>query len=262
MILVTTKDEADATRKTVQVHGQPYQLREYIGAAPLRGTYIEGNESNDNELPQGFLVNQPPDSITPAHFHEHDQFQVFVAGSARLGKKRVDPLSVQFAGAHTPYGPIVADSDGVEYYTLRKRWDAGAKYMPKMREYLVRGQQRQLTACVMDLKRQDLNLKRSADNIAGSLPSDKSNPACVDIIGPEPDGLLASVIRLQADEWTSEIDPCIGDGQYHVVLEGSIIHERDELPHQSCQFVFADEVPFSLQAGTCGATLLMLRFPR
>jgi len=236
MILVTKSVDAEATRKTVQVHGQPYQLREYIGAAPL--------------------VNQPPHSTTPPHFHEHDQFQVFIAGSARLGKKRVDPLSVQFAGAHTPYGPIVAGATGVEYYTLRKRWDPGAKYMPKMRDYLVRGQQRQRTACLLDLERDDLN-RESDDRY-----NEPTDPGCIDIIGPEPDGLLASILRVQPGQWTQQIDPDAGDGQYHVVLNGSIIHANDELAEKSCQFFFADEAPIALQAGREGATLLILRFPK
>ena len=258
MILVTKSDEAESTRKTIQVHGQPYQLREYIGAAPVRGTYIDGNERNGNKLPQGFLVNQPPQSVTPPHFHEHDQFQVFVAGHARLGKKRVDPLSVQFAGAHTPYGPIVAGDAGVEYYTLRKRWDPGAKYMPKMRDSLVRGQQRQRTACLLDLNREDLNFDDANDS-ESAVSADRSS---FNIIGPEPDGLLASVIRLGAKEQTKLLDPSDGDGQYHVILEGSVIHDGEELPRQSCQFVFPDETPFALQAGSEGAALLILRFPR
>ena len=86
---------------------------------------MEGNETNDNGLPQGFLVSQPPGSVTPPHFHETNQFQVFVGGSGRLGKRRADPVTVQFAGGHTPYGPIAAGDRGIQYFTLRQSWDPG-----------------------------------------------------------------------------------------------------------------------------------------
>jgi len=40
------------------------------------------------------------------------------------------------------YGPIRAGDGGIEYLTLRRAWDPGAKYMPAMRDRLVRGRQR------------------------------------------------------------------------------------------------------------------------
>ena len=108
MLLTASTDEAARRARTVDVHGQDYVLCEYIGNAPTRGIYVDGNEANDNALPQGFLVTQPPGSVTRPHFHETNQFQVFVDGHARFGKKPAAPLTVQYASGHTPYGPIVA----------------------------------------------------------------------------------------------------------------------------------------------------------
>ncbi len=255
MILQTTAAEAQASLKTVQVHGQPYTVREYIGAAPRRGTYVEGNETNDNALPQGFLVNQPPNSVTPPHFHEHDQFQVFIEGSARVGKKTANPLSIQFAAAHTPYGPIVAGEQGVEYFTLRKRWDPGAKYMPAMRDALIRGNQRQRLVAELDLNHPGLNFAV----VDGGGASDD---ICTNVIGPESDGLLASIIRLPPNQTYDAVQPSAGDGQYHVVIDGSVLHDGAELSKLACQFVFADESTCRLVAGEAGLTLLVLRFPK
>ena len=70
---------------------------------------------------------QPPHSVTPAHFHQTNQFQVFVGGGGTVGKLRADPLTVQYAGANTPYGPITAEGEGIHYFTLRQEWDSGAK---------------------------------------------------------------------------------------------------------------------------------------
>ena len=84
MLLSTSS--ANAVANIIDVLGESYELTSLIGNAPVRGTYIEGNEVNDNNLPQGFLVKQPGGSITKPHFHEHNQFQVFVGGSGRFGK--------------------------------------------------------------------------------------------------------------------------------------------------------------------------------
>ena len=83
MLLITSAAEAAARSRQIQVNGREYTIAEYVGAAPERGHYVAGNESNDNGLPQGFLVHQPPHAVTPAHFHEPNQFQVFVDGNGR-----------------------------------------------------------------------------------------------------------------------------------------------------------------------------------
>ena len=113
MPIATTTADALQNQRQVHVNGRDYTLSEYVGAAPVRGKYVAGNESNDNGLPQGFLVEQPPGSITLPHFHETNQFQVFVDGSGHMGKHAAEPLTVQYANGHTPYGPIVAGDAGV-----------------------------------------------------------------------------------------------------------------------------------------------------
>ena len=74
MMHVITAAQENANRRAIDVHGQQYFLIRYLGMQPERGTYVDGNEANDNGLPQGFLVEQPPHSVTPPHFHEVNQF--------------------------------------------------------------------------------------------------------------------------------------------------------------------------------------------
>jgi hypothetical protein len=142
MPLATSAEEAMQRCRQVEVNGRRYTLAEYVGAAPQKGIYVDGNEVNDNGLPQAFLVMQPPGAVTPAHFHEPNQFQVFVEGDGRIGPHPTTPLTVQYANGHTTYGPIVASDVGIRYFTLRQRWDPGAKYMPASRDKLVKGNQR------------------------------------------------------------------------------------------------------------------------
>jgi len=248
MQFVSSFENADNRSRYVHVHGSDYLLREYVGAAPTRGVYVEGNEANDNALPQGFLVNQPPGSVTPPHFHETNQFQVFVGGSGRMGKMPAKPVTVQFAGGHTPYGPIVAFDEGVQYFTLRQSWDPGAKYVPQMRDKLVRGHQRQ----------------RLADPVEEGLldaVSELIAPSLEDVLVQEPDGLAAYLLRLGPGQAVLGPDGSSGGGQYHVVLRGTLIHEGESLGRLACRFATRDEGAVCFDAGLEGLAALILQFP-
>jgi hypothetical protein len=256
MVISVSTAQADAKARTIDVRGEAYVLREYVGAAPARGSYVEGNESNDNHQPQGFLVNQPAGAITRAHFHESNQFQVFVGGGGRFGKQPAAPLTVQYASGHTPYGPIVAGEQGVQYFTLRQRWDPGAKYMPEMRDRLQRGRQRQ--ALFADLPLQD----------ATTLAQRKDNDMLY-FLSPEADGLCGALLSVAAYGSADIPDPGAGAGQYHVVVAGSMCVEPDHanghgeqlLDRLSCQYAFTDDGPLRATAGAAGLQLLVLRFP-
>jgi len=41
-----------------------------------------------------------------------------------------------YTDAYSAYGPIVAGKSGIWWFTLRNRWDPGARYMPAEREVL------------------------------------------------------------------------------------------------------------------------------
>ena len=248
MLFATSTQAAEATRRVIDVHGQRYVLRGYVGASPERGTYVAGNERHGNDLPQGFLVDQPPLSVTPPHFHETPQFQVFVDGSGRLGKKALTPLSVQFAAGHTPYGPVVAGDDGIRYFTLRRCWDPGAKYLPAMRDRFVRGRQRQRVACGVALQSERALRSRTRASVAT-------------LIENEPDGLHACLMSAGPGATLQGPDPRDGAGQYYVVVNGSLEHDGETLPALSCLFATADEPPPVLHAGARGVELLTLRFP-
>lgn len=239
---IASLSEATARQRTVDVHGQSYVLREFVGAAPVSGTYVEGNEANDDRQPQGFLVTQPPGSVTPAHFHETDQFQVFVGGEGHFGKKAVAPVTVQFAAGHTPYGPICAGARGVQYYTLRQRWDPGAKYMPAMRARLVRGRQRQ--------------------RLAPAIALSELAPGLNELMPREPDGLFAGVYRVPAGQSVAAPDPRDGGGQYQVVLAGTLRHLERDYGRLSVRYVAPQDEPAPLRAGDGDLVLLLMQFPR
>jgi hypothetical protein len=249
MLVVTSAIEAMKNQRQVHVNGKDYTLSEFVGAMPLRGHYQDGNEVNDNGLPQGFLVTQPPGSVTPAHFHEPNQFQVFVAGGGRLGAKPAMPLAVQYANSHTPYGPIVAGAEGLSYFTLRQRWDPGAKYVPAALEKLRKGGQRTRMAS-------GLTLASEAERKARTCSKTET------VFEAEADGLAAYILRAGPQQRVRGLpDAREGGGQYLLVVEGGAVHEGNELPKWSTIFVSRDEPPPPVTTGASGLDLLVLQFP-
>jgi hypothetical protein len=249
MLLATSTSEAEKSERQVHVNGHDYTLREYVGAMPLRGRYVDGNESNDNGLPQGFLVYQPPGSVTPPHFHETNQFQVFVDGSGKMGKHAAAPLTIQYANGHTPYGPIEAGDNGVRYFTLRQKWDPGAKYMPQSRDRLRKGNQRTRLKANVPVAAE---AERSARN-AGKR-------ACV--FEAEADGLAAEMVYAAPGETILLSPPDDCGGQYAIVASGVLNFEGKAMDRWSTIFISPDEPKINLEVGSGGADLLILQFPR
>jgi hypothetical protein len=249
MMHAITAAEARANRRAINVHGSQFFLSGYVGMQPERGTYVEGNEKNDNGLPQGFLVEQPPHSVTPPHFHEVNQFQVFVGGGGKIGKHDATPVSVHYANGHTPYGPIAAGDDGVQYFTLRAAWDPGAKYMPENRDKLKPGPRR----------------FRLVPDVAVSSPDElaaRTQGELKPIITAEDDGLQAYILRLGPDGAMALPDPATGGGQYHLVLNGDLAREDgDALNRLSCVFLSKAEPALRAKAGPEGLEMLVMQLP-
>lgn len=250
MLLVTSATEAMKNQRQVHVNGKDYTLSEFVGAMPQHGQYQEGSEINDNGLPQGFLVTQPPGSVTPAHFHEPNQFQVFVAGGGRLGARPAPPLTVQYASSHTPYGPIVAGAEGLSYFTLRQRWDPGAKYVPAAMEKLRKGGQR----------------TRMSSGIALGSEMERKVRSCTKteiIFEAEADGLAAYLLRAGPEQRVRGLpDAREGGGQYLLVVSGSALHDGKALPKWSTVFLSREEAPPAIATGPSGLDLLVLQFPQ
>lgn len=248
MPISASVDEAKDREAVAYVDGQPYVGREYIGAAPKPGTAAYGTDVAGEGGPQAYLVMQPPGSVTRPHFHQTNQFQVFVGGSGKVGKLRTDPVTVQYAGADTPYGPIVAEDDGIHYFTLRQHWDSGAKYLPAQSDQLRKGQQRQVVGVTGETR-------PAGEAIDAAIGSEDLFPA-------EADGLLARVLRLPPNTVAELPDAGDGGGQYHVVLSGTLVRDGETLDPMSLEFAFPDEGTVTVQAGPEGLALLLARFPR
>lgn len=197
-------------------------------------------DSNDVLYPEAFLVEQGPDDVLPPHFHRADEFQVVLTGWGTFGNHPVQPPLVHYAGAYTPYGPIVAGPEGIGYMTLRKYYDTGAGTMP---------------AAIPELRaagRAARDLVSERLDIAPARPA----PAQVeryDVFAREPDGLAAWHYRLPANASVVAPDPAGGGGQYFLVLAGEMLAaDGTPLPFKSCAFVSADEPAFRIASSADG----------
>lgn len=249
MPLVADVTEVAKRRFSVDVEGytnasrpeDSYYATPYMGA--LTDTVPEEMRSplDDKSLPQAYLVEQPPHANVPPHFHDTNQFQVFVKGATLFGKTKIRPLSLHYAGGHTPYGPITTEEQGVHFFTLRQKWDSGGKPMPEMRDAL-----KPVQRCF-----------RMAENVMAGVNLGERN----DVLPCELDGLGASLFSLLPSQEEISNLAVPGGGQYMLVTDGSIFHDNIELGRLSCLFRYPEEPPLRIIASESGATVLVLQFP-
>lgn len=195
---------------------------------------------------QAFLVELPYAGATVhPHFHDVDQFQVIVAGDGRIGKKKLAPVTFQYADAYTPYGPIVANDDGISFFTLRNVSSGGHFKMPGSKH---------LMPC------------RAGRNIAGAFDTAAELPAPGEVeesslMDVQDDGVLALGIRLGANASRA---PLVSDagGQYYLVCAGTLMDGDKELVANSLMRADAGEPVRELRAGPEGAAVLALQFGR
>ena len=69
------------------------------------------------------------------HWHRVEEFQPFVAGSGTMGRHALGPVSIHYADAFVPYGPITPGAEGLTMLTLRAR-SAQSHWMPATRDAL------------------------------------------------------------------------------------------------------------------------------
>jgi len=172
-----------------------------------------------------------------------------VSGKGRMGAAPTSPLTVQYANGHTPYGPIVAGDEGVQYFTLRQRWDPGAKYLPAAMDKLRKGNQRTRI-------KSGIGVAERAERMARTGTSTET------ILKEEADGLAAWIWRLQPDGTGTLPDPAKSGGQYLIVTAGDLVMDDQTLDTHSTVYVTPEESAFSIKAGPEGLDLLVLQFPR
>jgi hypothetical protein len=227
---------------------EAYEYGDQGGPAGVRrissyfGTHGEGDRSG----PQGFLVETEPNHVIDPHFHEVDQFQIVVNGGGTFGKHDAPPVSVHYANAFTPYGPIRARADGIAFFTLRVNPAVGARYMPGSRNLLEPRPRRAIMA--------DTTLRPGA-------PPHRGAPLVQDEVEVADDGLIVRTYRLEPGDAADGPSPRSGGGQYHVVINGSCVSAGDAYLSNSLGWVAPDSDVPRFTAGSQGLDLVLVQFP-
>src|SRR5215813_12336112 len=200
------------------------------------------------DAPSAFLAQYDPGDRSCTHFHTVDQFQILVKGKGQLGRHEVSPYYVHFARAYTPYGPLHADEKtGWTFMTLRTRFDPGAQRLPgalpRLQQVKDRNPWQVTTAAAFPLR--------------GSGVSSQEIPELKD-----EQGLFGNSLSMAPGASTFAPVPSGGDGQYVIVVKGSLLHESRECKALTVVFIKPDEDAFRIHAGTDGLDALILNFPR
>lgn len=213
------------------------------GGIGQRHGYI-GEPGQLTETAQAFLVVRPfAGARIEPHFHDVDQFQVVVDGDGRIGKKAVRPITFQYADAFTPYGPIVANDQGLSFFTLRNVASGGFWAMP--------GNKASMPG-------------RAGRNIEGVFDLDRGVPAPgkavrEDLMDRQADGVHALGLRLGPDANAAGL-AAEGKGQFYLVCAGSVSVGGKVLAERSVIRIEPGEATVVMTAGAEGAQVLALQF--
>ena len=195
--------------------------------------------------PQAYLVEHlDPGSRIYPHFHDMDQFQVFVGGRGKMGKQTMPPVTAHYADGYSPYGPIVAEGRGVSYFTLRLASASGGWRMPGNRHLMPGSAGRTFSV--------------SFEDYAQPLP--RGDAVRRTLWGPAEDGLEVIGMRIGPDTGAKGDAPA--GGQYVIVCSGFLKHEGRKLTPKSLLFFEAGDAVPAFAAGADGASLLVLQYPR
>ena len=212
-----------------------------------RTNFITPDENNPDSA-QAFLVEGTPGREIRSHFHDNDQYQVIVSGDGVLGKHRLQVNAVHFSRRHTPYGPIVFGQQ-MGFLTLRAQKDPGAQYLDD-------------PATMTKLK----SLENRKPWQATELP--KFEPATPDAALhvfnelKDEEGLASFSMSVAPNAKALAPDPADSNGQYLIIVRGSLHYEGKEYKALSVAFIKPQEGAFELVAGADGLDVLVLHFPR
>ena len=184
------------------------------------------------------------EGLATTHAHPIDQWQIYVSGVAKLAKKPVQLVTIQYTDAWVPYGPIEVAKEGFALLALWPRPNDETYEMPKdantIREHL-RGKKHRI-------------LFRQID-VANQASASVSEATLI-----KEDEVWAQRWRLPASAAVETPDPSQGGGQFFIPLQGSVAYEGQEYPQWSTIYVGPRDGRIVLRAGSNGADVLGVQF--
>lgn len=221
------------------------------------GTVFFGPRSSTSVAPgpQATMTEMRPNETIIAHFHGVAQFQLFPAGSGKIGKAgdEIRPLVVQYKDRHTAYGPVVAGPQGLSFMALRIRTgDSAPVYLdkPGYRDKLRPSKRRNWLSSPVTLSTEAVLMHREAVAWEPLFDAAKIN-----------DEMAAYLVRLGSGMKALGPDPKKSAGYYVFVANGTLNYHGQSLPLWSMVAVEPNEEPFEIVAGSKGLEALILQYP-
>jgi hypothetical protein len=238
-----TAEAAASDRFLIEGPGPKAWIHNYINEGRTRA---DGSPRTAGDMsPMIYLVDQEPNSSIDMHFHQVDQFQIFTGGSGRMGRHPLLPVTVHYTNAHTGYGPLQSGPDGLQYLTIRSRWDPGLRPLPEARDELPPAgsyKMRQRTTEPSPPVGREVLASLRLPQVRALMQEDGGAGAWLVALPPHADA------PSPADEASDRVI---------VVVAGAMARENGSV--MSCQFAEVGE-PITLIAGPSGAEVLVLQF--
>lgn len=229
MSVVVTKDESMLLEHE---WGNEVELVEYIGRVDV---LQRGPQAFTSTTPEGFLF--------PPHYHLADQCQVFIGGSAKMPTHDVVPITVHYADAYTPYGPIEVREGGLTYFNFRARTDVGAQYMPAERKGIaIKGGREIVATC-----RLGLHVEVETLRLETLIDLQHDHLAAYEMVAAPGVHLIDSIAG--------------GSGRFQLVLDGELEQDGKTLPKHSVAYAAGGERFGRRVAGPSGAHVFEIQFP-
>lgn len=232
-----------------EAHAQRYFLSDY--PAVYLDTHITNliadfrNAKDPAHLDGGqALFAEYGEGVALTHAHPVAQWQIYVSGVAKLAKKQVLPVTIQYTDEWTPYGPIEVAKEGFALLALWPKPNEETYEMPKdadlIREKL-RGKPHRML-----LKQIEVVDETSTTKSATTLIEEAD--------------VWARRWRLPAGASLETPDPAQGGGQFFVPVQGSVEFDGREYPRWSTVYVGPHDGQIVLRAGKGGADVIGTQF--
>jgi hypothetical protein len=209
----------------------------------LIGDFRDTGDTAQQGCGQALFADYEP-GIALTHAHPVDQWQIYLTGKARLTRKPVAPVVIQYTDEWIPYGPIEVEPGGFALIALWPRPNLETYEMPK------------------DIARIRENLREKPHrHLLHHIDLKDSPPAefCESHLIEEGE-IWARRWQLPPGVSFETPSAASGGGQFYISLSGTVVHAEEEYPLWSTIYIGREDHSIVLRSGSAGADVLGVQF--
>jgi hypothetical protein len=211
----------------------------------LIGDFRDTGDTARQVCGQALFADYGP-GIALTHSHPVDQWQIYLAGKARLTRKAVAPVVIQYTDEWVPYGPIEVEPEGFALIALWPKPNIETHEMPKdvarIRENLRNKPHRHLLHHI---------------DLEDSAPAKFGESSLI-----EEGEIWARRWQLPPGASFETPSAAAGGGQFYIPLGGTVVLGEEEYPLWSTIYMGREDHSIALRSGSAGADVLGVQFRR